>query len=77
MRDKQATHPAITPRALGAEALDGRHWSAVRPQATTRVFPGRHGRGLGLVELLADRWGYSGDRNGRSVFFELHWNQPD
>ena len=35
------------------------------------------GRGLGLVELLADRWGYSGDRNGRSVFFELDWKQPD
>jgi anti-sigma regulatory factor (Ser/Thr protein kinase) len=35
------------------------------------------GRGLCLVELLADRWGYDGDRNGRSVFFELHWKQPD
>jgi hypothetical protein len=35
------------------------------------------GRGLGLVELLADRWGYSGDRSGRSVFFELDWKQPD
>jgi anti-sigma regulatory factor (Ser/Thr protein kinase) len=35
------------------------------------------GRGLSLVELLADRWGYSGDRSGRSVFFELHWKQPD
>jgi len=31
------------------------------------------GRGLGLVELLADRWGYEGDGNGRSVFFELRW----
>jgi anti-sigma regulatory factor (Ser/Thr protein kinase) len=33
-------------------------------------------RGLGLVELLADRWGYSGDRHGRSVFFELRWKEP-
>lgn len=35
------------------------------------------GRGLGLVELLAERWGHSGDHHGRSVFFELHWKQPD
>jgi anti-sigma regulatory factor (Ser/Thr protein kinase) len=34
------------------------------------------GRGLGLVELLADRWGHSGEQAGRSVFFELHWRQP-
>jgi anti-sigma regulatory factor (Ser/Thr protein kinase) len=31
------------------------------------------GRGLGLVELLADRWGHTGDESGRSVFFELRW----
>jgi anti-sigma regulatory factor (Ser/Thr protein kinase) len=35
------------------------------------------GRGLGLVELLADRWGHGGDHYGRSVFFELHWTQAD
>lgn len=159
MRDKQAIHPAMTPRVLAAETPEGRHWPAVRPEATTRVFPGRcdqvacarafvraalgpvpvvdeavllvselctnallhtasgnggtfevavypgslsvrievrdggtnqapgvrqvadtfadDGRGLGLVELLADRWGHSGDQNGRSVFFELRWKQPD
>jgi len=27
-----------------------------------------YGRGLNLVELLSDRWGYSGESNGRSVF---------
>lgn len=31
------------------------------------------GRGLGLVNLVADRWGHSGDQHGRSVFFELRW----
>jgi anti-sigma regulatory factor (Ser/Thr protein kinase) len=31
------------------------------------------GRGLGLVDLIADRWGYEGDGHGRTVFFELHW----
>jgi len=35
------------------------------------------GRGLGLVELIADRWGHSGGHDGRSVFFELRWKQPD
>jgi hypothetical protein len=31
------------------------------------------GRGLDLVNLVAVRWGHSGDRDGRSVFFELCW----
>ena len=31
------------------------------------------GRGLGLVNLVADRWGHGGGQNGRSVFFELLW----
>jgi anti-sigma regulatory factor (Ser/Thr protein kinase) len=35
------------------------------------------GRGLGLVELVAERWGHSGDRRGRSVFFELRWKPLD
>jgi hypothetical protein len=35
------------------------------------------GRGLGLVELIADSWGYSGGSHGRSVFFELLWAKPD
>jgi anti-sigma regulatory factor (Ser/Thr protein kinase) len=29
------------------------------------------GRGLGLVELLAARWGHLGDRDGRVVWFEV------
>jgi serine/threonine-protein kinase RsbW len=29
------------------------------------------GRGLDLVNLVADRWGHSGDQSGRAVFFEL------
>ena len=29
------------------------------------------GRGLGLVELLAARWGHLGDRDGRIVWFEV------
>jgi anti-sigma regulatory factor (Ser/Thr protein kinase) len=31
------------------------------------------GRGLGLVSLIADRWGHSGNQDGRSVFYELRW----
>jgi serine/threonine-protein kinase RsbW len=30
------------------------------------------GRGLGLVELIAERWGYCGDQHGLTVWFELH-----
>lgn len=29
------------------------------------------GRGLGLVEVLADRWGYRSHQHGRTVYFEI------
>ncbi|MBO0807435.1 MAG: ATP-binding protein [Actinobacteria bacterium] len=35
------------------------------------------GRGLGLVELIANRWGHCGDERGRTVWFELRWKRPD
>jgi anti-sigma regulatory factor (Ser/Thr protein kinase) len=35
------------------------------------------GRGLGLVELIADRWGHCGDEHGRTVWFELCWKRPN
>lgn len=31
------------------------------------------GRGLELVELIADRWDYRDDGHGRTVWFELSW----
>jgi anti-sigma regulatory factor (Ser/Thr protein kinase) len=31
------------------------------------------GRGLGMVESLATRWGHLGDRDGRVVWFEVDW----
>jgi anti-sigma regulatory factor (Ser/Thr protein kinase) len=31
------------------------------------------GRGLGLVESLATRWGHLGDQDGRVVWFEVDW----
>lgn len=34
------------------------------------------GRGLGLVSLMADRWGHREDMDGRSVFIELSWQLP-
>jgi len=34
------------------------------------------GRGLELVALVASRWGQCGDEYGRSVYFELRWDQP-
>ncbi len=34
------------------------------------------GRGLGLVELIADRWGHCGDQRGRTIWFELRWKEP-
>jgi hypothetical protein len=29
------------------------------------------GRGLRIVEMLADRWGHAGDELGRVVWFEV------
>jgi anti-sigma regulatory factor (Ser/Thr protein kinase) len=31
------------------------------------------GRGLELVELIADRWGHWGDEHGRTIWLELSW----
>ncbi len=36
---------------------------------------GASGRGLGLVELISDRWGHCGGRHGRTVWFELRWTE--
>jgi two-component sensor histidine kinase len=40
--------------------------SALDPETETET-----GRGLGLVELIAKRWGHCGGRHGRTVWFEL------
>ena len=37
--------------------------------------PAESGRGLELVTLIADRWGQCGNEYGRSIFFELRWDQ--
>ena len=31
------------------------------------------GRGLGLVELIADRWGHCGNEHGRTIWLQLRW----
>jgi hypothetical protein len=33
------------------------------------------GRGLGLVELIAERWGQCGGPHGRTIWFELRWKE--
>ena len=35
------------------------------------------GRGLGLVDLVADRWGHCGNERGRTVWFELRWKRAE
>jgi hypothetical protein len=34
------------------------------------------GRGLGLVELIADRWGHCGNEHGRTIWLQLRWKNP-
>jgi anti-sigma regulatory factor (Ser/Thr protein kinase) len=43
------------------------------PVACSRGTPGESGYGLGLVELMASRWGQEGGVRGRVVWFELEW----
>jgi hypothetical protein len=35
------------------------------------------GRGLGLVDFLAVRWGQYGNDHSRTVWFELDWKPPE
>lgn len=41
------------------------------PAACPASQPVESGRGLGLVDRLADRWGHLGGRDGRVVWFEV------
>ena len=43
------------------------------PTPCSRDHQEEAGRGLGLVTLMADNWGHTGDQDGRSVFFDLCW----
>jgi serine/threonine-protein kinase RsbW len=58
----------------------GQSWAcvAVRDEGSPRIPAARtidaaseDGRGLGLVALIAHRWGYWGDEHGRTVWCEL------
>jgi len=43
---------------------------AVRPPSSQ---PAESGRGLGIVETVADRWGFHDGQRGRVVWFEMDW----
>lgn len=47
--------------------------SVPRPREAGDDNPGLHtgGRGLRIVDVLADRWGHDGDDRGRVVWFEI------
>ena len=46
------------------------------PTARTLDAISEDGRGLGLVALIAHRWGQWGNEHGRMVWFELRWDGP-
>jgi serine/threonine-protein kinase RsbW len=50
---------------------DGSH---LTPAARALDAVSEDGRGLGMVALVADQWGQSGDEHGRTVWFELRWS---
>ena len=47
--------------------------SAATPAARVHAPDAESGYGLGLVDLLASRWGHAGGGRGRVVWFELEW----
>lgn len=49
--------------------------SATKPTAVPHMAEAESGYGLGLVDLLATRWGYAGGGRGRVVWFELEWKK--
>ena len=51
--------------------------SPVRPAARALDSVSEDGRGLGLVALVADRWGQCGDEYSRTVWFEFRWDAPE
>lgn len=59
------------PGSVRVEVRDGGSGQPPTPHPIDAL--AEDGRGLSLVDLIADRWGYSGDCQGRSVFFELTW----
>jgi len=62
------------PRAVRVEVHDAGSHQVPMPRPRDHLT--EEGRGLGLVSLMADRWGHGEDTDGRSVFFELCWRPP-
>jgi len=59
-------------RVVRVEVHDG--GSEASPKVRSADELAGSGRGLGLVEGLATRWGHLGNRNGRVVWFEVEWH---
>jgi anti-sigma regulatory factor (Ser/Thr protein kinase) len=61
-------------REIGRACIEVRDSGAAQAPATQPLDESsERGRGLGLVEVLANRWGYRGSQYGRTVFFEITW----
>ena len=59
----------------GSVCVEVRDRSAVTPMPRHYDAGAMTGRGLGMVELLAHRWGVDSDEQGKTVWFEL--GEPD
>ena len=61
-------------REIGRARIEVRdNGAAQAPAVQLRIESSERGRGLDLVEVLANRWGYRGSQHGRTVFFEITW----
>lgn len=61
-------------REIGRARIEVRDDGAMQvPSPQHRNAVSESGRGLGLVDAIANCWGYRGNQRGRTVFFEIIW----
>ncbi|MCX4790175.1 ATP-binding protein [Streptomyces sp. NBC_01221] len=65
---------SVAPAGLRVEVRD--FVSGLPPSYVSDADDGTHGRGLFLVQSLADAWGVGAHALGKVVWFELHGERP-
>ncbi|WP_406386801.1 ATP-binding protein [Streptomyces sp. NBC_01618] len=65
---------SVSPTRLRVEVRD--FVSGLPPSYVPDADDGTHGRGLFLVQSLADAWGVGAHALGKVVWFELHGERP-
>lgn len=57
-----------------ARLVVGDEGSAEHPGVVEATLANERGRGLAMVGLMADRWGFTGDKDGRLLWADTSWS---